>query len=176
MARTGGPYWPFWASSHAESWRLSTDTVEVPDFTENTNISQTTVEEEVSTLGLKPTPAMTRSPTDQAHRHEAESEAAAQGGEAQSVWFSPPADRAEYPMWRTRARKRPSPFWNPPGFWAGYAKTADSGTVEKDKVVSTDPAANSQGIQRTIITLYIFVRHDRDSDNRSTVEGIRAAQ
>ena len=47
----------------------------------------------------------------------------------------------------------------------GSVKTVDSGTVEKDKVVSTDPAANSKQTKGTIITLYISSGMTKIPDN-----------
>ena len=82
---------------------------------------------------------------------------------------SPPARR---PVTRARpvANKTPGgcaqvAFWKlPASRWQSVTKTVDSATIEKDKVVSTDPACDmSKQTKGTIDHAVHFVRHDQDS-------------
>ena len=47
----------------------------------------------------------------------------------------------------------------------GNVRTVDNASIEKDKVVSTDPAANSKQTEGTIITLYIASGMTKIPDN-----------
>jgi len=47
----------------------------------------------------------------------------------------------------------------------GNVRTVDNASIEKDKVVSTDPAANSKQTEGTIITLYISSGMTKIPDN-----------
>ena len=51
------------------------------------------------------------------------------------------------------------------GFKVGNVRTVDNASIEKDKVVSTDPAANSKQTEGTIITLYISSGMTKIPDN-----------
>ncbi len=51
------------------------------------------------------------------------------------------------------------------GFKVGNVRTVDNASIEKDKVVSTDPAANSKQTKGTIITLYISSGMTKIPDN-----------
>ena len=51
------------------------------------------------------------------------------------------------------------------GFKIGNVMTVDSASIEKDKVVNTNPAANSKQTKGTIITLYISSGMTKIPDN-----------
>lgn len=51
------------------------------------------------------------------------------------------------------------------GFKVGNVRTVDNASIEKDKVVSTDPAAHSKQTKGTIITLYISSGMTKIPDN-----------
>ena len=151
--------------NHGDS---STDTVEVPDFTEMSNISQTTVEEKLNALGLK-LDARDDTESDQTKgtvtKQNPKGGSKVEKGSTVSVWFSTGPQTVSVPDVANKGQEEAKSILESAGFKVGSVKTVDSGTVEKDKVVSTDPAANSKQTKGTIITLYISSGMTKIPDN-----------
>ena len=151
--------------NHGDS---STDTVEVPDFTEMSNISQTTVEEKLNALGLK-LDARDDTESDQTKgtvtKQNPKGGSKVEKGSTVSVWFSTGPQTVSVPDVANKSQEEAKSVLESAGFKVGSVKTVDSGTVEKDKVVSTDPAANSKQTKGTIITLYISSGMTKIPDN-----------
>ena len=151
--------------NHGDS---STDTVEVPDFTEMSNISQTTVEEKLNALGLK-LDARDDTESDQTKgtvtKQNPKGGSKVEKGSTVSVWFSTGPQTVSVPDVANKSQEEAKSVLESAGFKVGSVKTVDSGTVEKDKVVSTDPAANSKQTKGTIITLYLSSGMTKIPDN-----------
>ncbi|ETY70487.1 Stk1 family PASTA domain-containing Ser/Thr kinase [Bifidobacterium moukalabense] len=144
------------------------DTVDVPDFTEMSNISQTTVEEKLNALGLK-LDAREDTESDQTKgtvtKQNPKGGSKVEKGSTVSVWFSTGPQTVTVPDVSNRSQEEAKTLLENAGFKVGSVKTVDSGTIEKDKVVSTDPAANSKQTKGTIITLYISSGMTKIPDN-----------
>ncbi len=136
----------------------TTETVEVPDFTSTSNISQDRVKEQLESLGLK-LDAREDSSSDQAEgtitKQNPKGGSKVEKGSTVSVWFSTGPQTATVPDVSNRSQEEAKSLLESAGFTVGSVKTVDSATIDKDKVVSTDPAANSKQTKGTIITLYI---------------------
>ena len=68
-------------------------------------------------------------------------------GSTVSVWFSTGPQTVSVPDVANKSQEEAKSVLESASFKVGSVKTVDSGTVEKDKVVSTDPAANSKHIK-----------------------------
>ncbi len=149
--------------------------VEVPDFTATTNVSEARVEEQLAAKGLK---LDAREDSDSSKPKGTSRSRNPRGGKK-----SPRASRFPYrfstgpqsvavPDVSNKSQDDAKSILEAAGFKVGNVRTGTNASIEKNKVVSTDPAANSKQTKGTIITLYIssgMTQYSRQSDR--TAEG-----
>ena len=139
------------------------DMVEVPDFTATANISEARVEEQLAAKGLKlddsskPKGTITK-------QNPAGGKKVAKGSTV-SVWFSTGPQSVAVPDVSNKSQDDAKSILEAAGFKVGNVRTVDNASIEKDKVVSTDPAAHSKQTKGTIITLYISSGMTKIPDN-----------
>ena len=137
------------------------DMVEVPDFTATANISEARVEEQLAAKGLK---LDAREDSDSSEPKGTITKQNPTGGKkvakgsTVSVWFSTGPQSVAVP-------DVSKSILEAAGFKVGNVRTVDNASIEKDKVVSTDPAAHSKQTKGTIITLYISSGMTKIPDN-----------
>ena len=76
-------------------------------------------------------------------------------GSTVSVWFSTGPQAVSVPDVSGKTQEEAKGILEAAGFKIGNVMTVDSASIEKDKVVNTNPAAHSKQTKGTIITLYI---------------------
>ena len=144
------------------------DMVEVPDFTDTANISEARVEEQLAAKGLK---LDAREDSDSSEpkgtitkQNPAGGKKVAKGSTV-SVWFSTGPQSVAVPDVSNKSQDDAKSILEAAGFKVGNVRTVDNASIEKDKVVSTDPAAHSKQTKGTIITLYISSGMTKIPDN-----------
>lgn len=144
------------------------DMVEVPDFTATANISEARVEEQLAAKGLK---LDAREDSDSSKpkgtitkQNPAGGKKVAKGSTV-SVWFSTGPQSVAVPDVSNKSQDDAKSILEAAGFKVGNVRTVDNASIEKDKVVSTDPAAHSKQTKGTIITLYISSGMTKIPDN-----------
>ena len=144
------------------------DMVEVPDFTATANISEARVEEQLAAKGLK---LDAREDSDSSEpkgtitkQNPAGGKKVAKGSTV-SVWFSTGPQSVAVPDVSNKSQDDAKSILEAAGFKVGNVRTVDNASIEKDKVVSTDPAAHSKQTKGTIITLYISSGMTKIPDN-----------
>lgn len=144
------------------------DMVEVPDFTATANISKARVEEQLAAKGLK---LDAREDSDSSKpkgtitkQNPAGGKKVAKGSTV-SVWFSTGPQSVAVPDVSNKSQDDAKSILEAAGFKVGNVRTVDNASIEKDKVVSTDPAAHSKQTKGTIITLYISSGMTKIPDN-----------
>ena len=143
------------------------DMVEVPDFTATANISEARVEEQLAAKGLK---LDAREDSDSSEPKGTITKQNPVGGKkvakgsTVSVWFSTGPQSVAVPDVSNKSQDDAKSILEAAGFKVGNVRTVDT-SIEKDKVVSTDPAANSKQTKGTIITLYISSGMTKIPDN-----------
>lgn len=146
----------------------TTDMVEVPDFTATANISKARVEEQLTAKGLK---LDAREDSDSSKPKGTITKQNPRGGKkvakgsTVSVWFSTGPQSVAVPDVSNKSQDDAKSILEAAGFKVGNVRTVDNASIEKDKVVSTDPAANSKQTEGTIITLYISSGMTKIPDN-----------
>lgn len=146
----------------------TTDMVEVPDFTATANISKARVEEQLTAKGLK---LDAREDSDSSKPKGTITKQNPRGGKkvakgsTVSVWFSTGPQSVAVPDVSNKSQDDAKSILEAAGFKVGNVRTVDNASIEKDKVVSTDPAANSKQTKGTIITLYISSGMTKIPDN-----------
>lgn len=144
------------------------DMVEVPDFTATANISKARVEEQLTAKGLK---LDAREDSDSSKPKGTITKQNPRGGKkvakgsTVSVWFSTGPQSVAVPDVSNKSQDDAKSILEAAGFKVGNVRTVDNASIEKDKVVSTDPAANSKQTKGTIITLYISSGMTKIPDN-----------
>ena len=144
------------------------DMVEVPDFTATANISEARVEEQLAAKGLK---LDAREDSDSSKPKGTITKQNPRGGKkvskgsTVSVWFSTGPQSVAVPDVSNKSQDDAKSILEAAGFKVGNVRTVDNASIEKDKVVSTDPAANSKQTEGTIITLYISSGMTKIPDN-----------
>ena len=144
------------------------DMVEVPDFTATANISEARVEEQLAAKGLK---LDAREDSDSSKPKGTITKQNPRGGKkvskgsTVSVWFSTGPQSVAVPDVSNKSQDDAKSILEAAGFKVGNVRTVDNASIEKDKVVSTDPAANSKQTKGTIITLYISSGMTKIPDN-----------
>ena len=144
------------------------DMVEVPDFTATTNVSEARVEEQLAAKGLK---LDAREDSDSSKPKGTITKQNPRGGKkvakgsTVSVWFSTGPQSVVVPDVSNKSQDDAKSILEAAGFKVGNVRTVDNASIEKDKVVSTDPAANSKQTKGTIITLYISSGMTQIPDN-----------
>lgn len=144
------------------------DMVEVPDFTATANISEARVEEQLAAKGLK---LDAREDSDSSEPKGTITKQNPVGGKkvakgsTVSVWFSTGPQSVAVPDVSNKSQDDAKSILEAAGFKVGNVRTVDNASIEKDKVVSTDPAANSKQTKGTIITLYISSGMTKIPDN-----------
>ena len=144
------------------------DMVEVPDFTATANISEARVEEQLAAKGLK---LDAREDSDSSKPKGTITKQNPRGGKkvakgsTVSVWFSTGPQSVAVPDVSNKSQDDAKSILEAAGFKVGNVRTVDNASIEKDKVVSTDPAANSKQTKGTIITLYISSGMTQIPDN-----------
>ena len=144
------------------------DMVEVPDFTATTNVSEARVEEQLAAKGLK---LDAREDSDSSKPKGTITKQNPRGGKkvakgsTVSVWFSTGPQSVAVPDVSNKSQDDAKSILEAAGFKVGNVRTVDNASIEKDKVVSTDPAANSKQTKGTIITLYISSGMTQIPDN-----------
>ena len=144
------------------------DMVEVPDFTATANISEARVEEQLAAKGLK---LDAREDSDSSEPKGTITKQNPKGGKkvakgsTVSVWFSTGPQSVAVPDVSNKSQDDAKSILEAAGFKVGNVRTVDNASIEKDKVVSTDPAANSKQTKGTIITLYISSGMTKIPDN-----------
>lgn len=144
------------------------DMVEVPDFTATANISKARVEEQLAAKGLK---LDAREDSDSSKPKGTITKQNPRGGKkvakgsTVSVWFSTGPQSVAVPDVSNKSQDDAKSILEAAGFKVGNVRTVDNASIEKDKVVSTDPAANSKQTKGTIITLYISSGMTQIPDN-----------
>jgi len=144
------------------------DMVEVPDFTATANISEARVEEQLAAKGLK---LDAREDSDSSEPKGTITKQNPTGGKkvakgsTVSVWFSTGPQSVAVPDVSNKSQDDAKSILEAAGFKVGNVRTVDNASIEKDKVVSTDPAANSKQTKGTIITLYISSGMTKIPDN-----------
>ena len=144
------------------------DMVEVPDFTATANISKARVEEQLAAKGLK---LDAREDSDSSKPKGTITKQNPRGGKkvakgsTVSVWFSTGPQSVAVPDVSNKSQDDAKSILEAAGFKVGNVRTVDNASIEKDKVVSTDPAANSKQTEGTIITLYISSGMTKIPDN-----------
>ena len=142
--------------------------VEVPDFTATTNVSEARVEEQLAAKGLK---LDAREDSDSSKPKGTITKQNPRGGKkvakgsTVSVWFSTGPQSVAVPDVSNKSQDDAKSILEAAGFKVGNVRTVDNASIEKDKVVSTDPAANSKQTKGTIITLYISSGMTQIPDN-----------
>ena len=134
------------------------DLVSVPDFTDTSNISQARVEEQLKTLGLKldaRDDATSSQPKGTITKQNPKGGKKVAKGSTVSIWFSTGPQAVSVPDVSGKTQEEAKGILEAAGFKIGNVMTVDSASIEKDKVVNTNPAANSKQTKGTIITLYI---------------------
>ena len=146
----------------------TTDMVEVPNFTATANISEARVEEQLAAKGLK---LDAREDSDSSEpkgtitkQNPAGGKKVAKGSTV-SVWFSTGPQSVAVPDVSNKSQDDAKSILEAAGFKVGNVRTVDNASIEKDKVVSTDPAAHSKQTKGTIITLYISSGMTKIPDN-----------
>ena len=81
------------------------------------------------------------------------------------MWFSTGPQSVAVPDVSNKSQDDAKSILEAAGFKVGNVRTVDNASIEKDKVVSTDPAANSKQTKGTIITLYISSGMTKIPDN-----------
>ena len=144
------------------------DMVEVPEFTATANISEARVEEQLAAKGLK---LDAREDSDSSEpkgtitkQNPAGGKKVAKGSTV-SVWFSTGPQSVAVPDVSNKSQDDAKSILEAAGFKVGNVRTVDNASIEKDKVVSTDPAAHSKQTKGTIITLYISSGMTKIPDN-----------
>ena len=144
------------------------DMVEVPVFTATANISEARVEEQLAAKGLK---LDAREDSDSSEpkgtitkQNPAGGKKVAKGSTV-SVWFSTGPQSVAVPDVSNKSQDDAKSILEAAGFKVGNVRTVDNASIEKDKVVSTDPAAHSKQTKGTIITLYISSGMTKIPDN-----------
>ena len=144
------------------------DMVEVPNFTATANISEARVEEQLAAKGLK---LDAREDSDSSEpkgtitkQNPAGGKKVAKGSTV-SVWFSTGPQSVAVPDVSNKSQDDAKCILEAAGFKVGNVRTVDNASIEKDKVVSTDPAAHSKQTKGTIITLYISSGMTKIPDN-----------
>lgn len=69
------------------------------------------------------------------------------------MWFSTGPQSVAVPDVSNKSQDDAKSIPEAAGFKVGNVRTVDNASIEKDKVVSTDPAAHSKQTKGTIITL-----------------------
>ena len=144
------------------------DMVEVPDFTATANISEARVEEQLAAKGLK---LDAREDSDSSKPKGTITKQNPRGGKkvakgsTVSVWFSTGPQSVAVPDVSNKSQDDAKSILEAAGFKVGNVRTVDNASIEKDKVVSTDPAAHSKQTKGTIITLYISSGMTKIPDN-----------
>ncbi|WP_425648742.1 Stk1 family PASTA domain-containing Ser/Thr kinase [Bifidobacterium pseudocatenulatum] len=144
------------------------DMVEVPDFTATANISEARVEEQLAAKGLK---LDAREDSDSSEPKGTITKQNPTGGKkvakgsTVSVWFSTGPQSVAVPDVSNKSQDDAKSILEAAGFKVGNVRTVDNASIEKDKVVSTDPAAHSKQTKGTIITLYISSGMTKIPDN-----------
>ncbi|MEQ6115396.1 Stk1 family PASTA domain-containing Ser/Thr kinase [Bifidobacterium pseudocatenulatum] len=144
------------------------DMVEVPDFTATANISKARVEEQLAAKGLK---LDAREDSDSSKPKGTITKQNPRGGKkvakgsTVSVWFSTGPQSVAVPDVSNKSQDDAKSILEAAGFKVGNVRTVDNASIEKDKVVSTDPAAHSKQTKGTIITLYISSGMTKIPDN-----------
>ena len=144
------------------------DMVEVPDFTATANISEARVEEQLAAKGLK---LDAREDSDSSEPKGTITKQNPVGGKkvakgsTVSVWFSTGPQSVAVPDVSNKSQDDAKSILEAAGFKVGNVRTVDNASIEKDKVVSTDPAAHSKQTKGTIITLYISSGMTKIPDN-----------
>ena len=134
------------------------DLVSVPDFTDTSNISQARVEEQLKALGLKldaRDDATSSQPKGTITKQNPQGGKKVAKGSTVSVWFSTGPQAVSVPDVSGKTQEEAKGILEAAGFKIGNVMTVDSASIEKDKVVNTNPAAHSKQTKGTIITLYI---------------------
>ena len=144
------------------------DMVEVPNFTATANISEARVEEQLAAKGLK---LDAREDSDSSEpkgtitkQNPAGGKKVAKGSTV-SVWFSTGPQSVAVPDVSNKSQDDAKSILEAAGFKVGNVRTVDNASIEKDKGVSTDPAAHSKQTKGTIITLYISSGMTKIPDN-----------
>ncbi len=144
------------------------DMVEVPEFTATANISEARVEEQLAAKGLK---LDAREDSDSSEPKGTITKQNPKGGKkvakgsTVSVWFSTGPQSVAVPDVSNKSQDDAKSILEAAGFKVGNVRTVDNASIEKDKVVSTDPAAHSKQTKGTIITLYISSGMTKIPDN-----------
>ena len=144
------------------------DLVSVPDFTDTSNISQARVEEQLKTLGLKldaRDDATSSQPKGTITKQNPKGGKKVAKGSTVSVWFSTGPQAVSVPDVSGKTQEEAKGILEAAGFKIGNVMTVDSASIEKDKVVNTNPAAHSKQTKGTIITLYISSGMTKIPDN-----------
>ena len=144
------------------------DMVEVPDFTATANISKARVEEQLTAKGLKldaREDSDSSKPKGTITKQNPRGGKKAAKGSTVSVWFSTGPQSVAVPDVSNKSQDDAKSILEAAGFKVGNVRTVDNASIEKDKVVSTDPAANSKQTKGTIITLYISSGMTKIPDN-----------
>ena len=134
------------------------DLVSVPDFTDTSNISQARVEEQLKALGLKldaRDDSTSSQPKGTITKQNPKGGKKVAKGSTVSVWFSTGPQAVSVPDVSGKTQEEAKGILEAAGFKIGNVMTVDSASIEKDKVVNTNPAAHSKQTKGTIITLYI---------------------
>ena len=134
------------------------DLVSVPDFTDTSNISQARVEEQLKALGLKldaRDDSTSSQPKGTITKQNPKGGKKVAKGSTVSIWFSTGPQAVSVPDVSGKTQEEAKGILEAAGFKIGNVMTVDSASIEKDKVVNTNPAANSKQTKGTIITLYI---------------------
>ena len=143
------------------------DMVEVPNFTATANISEARVEEQLAARSEARCPRGFRFKRAEGHHHQAESGGRQEGRQGlhgfRVVLHRPSVGRV--PDVSNKSQDDAKSILEAAGFKVGNVRTVDNASIEKDKVVSTDPAAHSKQTKGTIITLYISSGMTKIPDN-----------
>ena len=140
------------------SHKSSKDTVSVPDFTTTSNISETRVEEQLKSLGLKldaREDTTSSQPKGTITKQNPKGGKKVAKGSTVTVWFSTGPQSVSVPDVSKHTQEEAKEILEAAGFKVGNVTTIDSATVTKDRVVKTNPAAGSKQTKGTIISLYI---------------------
>ena len=140
------------------SHKSSKDTVSVPDFTTTSNISETRVEEQLKSLGLKldaREDTTSSQPKGTITKQNPKGGKKVAKGSTVTVWFSTGPQSVSVPDVSKHTQEEAKEILEAAGFKVGNVTTIDSATVAKDRVVKTNPAARSRQTKGTIISLYI---------------------
>ncbi|MGE8651915.1 Stk1 family PASTA domain-containing Ser/Thr kinase [Bifidobacterium adolescentis] len=148
--------------------KSTADLVSVPDFTDTSNISQARVEEQLKALGLKldaRDDSTSSQPKGTITKQNPKGGKKVAKGSTVSVWFSTGPQAVSVPDVSSKTQEEAKGILEAAGFKIGNVMTVDSASIEKDKVVNTNPAAHSKQTKGTIITLYISSGMTKIPDN-----------